>query len=319
MKPRVLVTLKMPEAHLSPLDGVAEMVMATEEWNMMPRTEVLRLAPEMDAIITQGELQVDGELLEAATQLKIVANVAIGIDNFDTDAMASRGVWATNAPSSFTDCTADCAMALLLALARKIPEGHAYVTSGRWESDGMQPRRWEGVLLAGKTMGIVGYGEIGKAVAGRAKAFGMQVIFNRARPDSDPAHRDLDTLLAEADVVSLHIPLTSQTRGLIDAAALARMKPGALLINLARGKCVDEAALAAALRSGHLGGAGLDVFENEPRVHPELLEMPNVVLAPHIGGSTVESRRDARLLAAENVALVLAGKAPKTPVNAPRC
>lgn len=317
MKPRVLVTLKMPQEHLAPLDGIAEVVMATEEWNMMPRAEVLRLAPEMEAIITQGELEVDGKLLDAAVGLKIVANVAIGIDNFDTEAMAARGVWATNAPSSFTDCTADCAMALLLALARKIPEGDAYVRAGRWERDGMQPRRWEGTVLTGKTMGIIGYGEIGKAVAARARAFGMKIIFNRSRPDSDPDYRELDALLAEADVVSLHTPLTADTHGLIDASALAHMKPRALLINLGRGKCVDETALVDALRRGHLGGAGLDVFEDEPRVHPDLLDIPNVVLAPHIGGSTVESRRDARLLAAENVALVLAGKDPKTPVNAP--
>ena len=192
----------------------------------------------------------------------------------------------------------------------KIAEGDRYVRTGQWERDGFHPVRWEGMLLSGKVLGIVGFGAIGQAVARRAEAFGMRILFNRSQPDPDPRYRDIDRLLTEADVVSLHTPLTESTRHLINSERLALMKPGAILINLARGKVVDEAALVAALQLGHLWGAGLDVFENEPAVHPGLLELPNVVLCPHVGGSAVEARRAARMLASENVLRVLRGEQP---------
>jgi glyoxylate reductase len=231
--------------------------------------------------------------------------------------MASRGVWATNTPDSFADATADCALALLLALVRRIPAADRYVRSGQWAVDGFQPSRWEGNQLSGKCLGIIGFGRIGRATARRAAGFGMRVIHHTRSGAGDPNWRSLPALLAESEVVALHCPLTLETRGLIDAAALAAMRPGAILLNLARGPVVDESALAAALRSGHLGGAGLDDFEAEPRVNADLLDLENVVLTPHIGGGTIESRADARLLAAENVARVLRGERPITPVNDP--
>jgi glyoxylate reductase len=226
-------------------------------------------------------------------------------------------VWATNVPDAFTAATADATLGLLLCLARRLAEADRYVRSGRWEEDGFRPGAWDGLLLAGKTLGVVGYGAIGQAVARRARAFDMPVIYHRRRQSADPDHRPLDALLAESDVVSLHVPLTDQTRHLINAARLQQMKRGALLVNMARGPVVDEAALAAALESGHLAGAALDVFEHEPRVTPALLGMPQVVLAPHLGGGTTESRSWARLTCARNVAAILQGRQPPDAVNRP--
>ena len=316
MKPKVLITLRIPEAHIrSELLASAEVIRPEHPGKAMGFDEALAAVSDAFAVVNHGELTVGETLLDRAPRLRIVSNVAIGTDNLDLEAMARRGVWATNAPDAFTDATADATFGLLLALARKICSGDRYVRSGRWEADGIQPMAWEGTRLAGKALGIVGFGAIGAAVARRAEAFGMDVLFTRSRPDPDPRFRTLEALLAEADIVSLHTPLTPETRRLIDAARLRLMKPGSILVNMARGKVVDEQALVDALKGGRLAGACLDVFENEPAVHPDLRDLPNVVLAPHIGGSTVESRRDARLLACDNILRVLAGQAPITPVN----
>ena len=314
---RVLITNAVPTDALEPLVGVAEVLQGPSGGPLMSREDVLRLAPDLDGIINQGELIVDDELLHAAPRLKIVANVATGVDNLDLELMAQSGVWATNVPDAFVASTADCTLALILNLLRMINAGDRYARSGKWRDDGFQPGNWDGMLLAGKTLGIIGYGRIGKAVAQRARAFDMRVIYhNRTRAD-DPACRALDDLLAEADIVSLHTPLTASTRHLIDAARLAQMKTSAFLINMARGPVVREAALVDALKAGLIAGAALDVFEFEPDVHPALLELENVLLTPHIGGGTRESRRAARHLCAENVAAVLQGKQPVTPVNDP--
>lgn len=231
--------------------------------------------------------------------------------------MGARNVWATNAPDAFTESTADVTLALLLATTRRIAQGDRYLRTGAWPTDGMRPVHWEGPLLGGLTLGIIGFGKIGQAVARRASAFGMRVLHTRSQPDNHPDYRSLPGLLEAADIVSLHTPLTPHTRHMIDAAMLRRMKPGSYLINLARGPVVDEAALVEALQSGHLAGAGLDVFEQEPEIHPELLQLPNVVLTPHLGGAATNAREAARALAAENIAQVLLGKLPRTPVNAP--
>ncbi|MBZ0297846.1 MAG: D-glycerate dehydrogenase [Anaerolineae bacterium] len=310
-KPTVLITNTVPANVLEPLDGLAHVIQGPPE--IMSRAEVLQLAPTLDGIINQGELVIDPELLDHAPRLKIVANVAVGYNNFDVELMASRGVWATNAPNIFTESTADCTFALILAVARMLVKADRYVRSGEWKR--FEPGVWDGVLLAGNTLGIVGYGQIGQAVARRARAFGMNVIYTRRVPDHDPACRSLEDLLAEADFVSLHTPLLPETHHLINAQRLQSMKPGAYLINMARGPVVDEAALVDVLQSGHLAGAGLDVFEREPEVHPALFTMDNVVLAPHIGGGTTQSRYEARHLCARNVAAVLQGERPLTPVN----
>lgn len=312
---RVLITNAVPEDALAPLAGLAQVIQGPAGGRLMPRETVLRHAPELDGIINQAELTVDKELLDAAPRLKIVANVAIGVDNLDLDLMAQRGVWATNVPDAFVASTADCTFALILNLLRKINAADRYVRSEQWAADGFQPGIWDGLLLAGKTLGVIGYGRIGKAVAQRARAFDMRVIYHNSRPSRDAAYRALDDLMAEADVITVHTPLTTHTRHLIDAARLARMKPSAYLINMARGAVVHEEALVDALLDSRIAGAGLDVFEFEPEAHPALLQMENVCLTPHIGGGTRESRRAARQLCAQNIAAVLQGERPITPVN----
>lgn len=312
---KVIWTNRVGEDILAPLSGIAEVLLGPGDGDLMPREEVLRLAADTDAIVNQAELRVDAELLDAAPRLKIVANVALGTDNMDLDLMARRGVWATNAADAFVDATADFALGLLLGVARRLHEADAYVRAGRWV--GFQPGVWDGMVLGGKTLGIVGLGKIGRAVAQRARAFGMSVLGHSRSACADGTGTPLEELLALSDVVSLHVPLTSETRQFIGAREFALMKPGAIFLNTSRGSVVDEDALVAALQSGHLAGAGLDVFAKEPAVHPALPRMPNVLLSPHIGGGTRESRRAARKLCAENVALVLQGHEPTSPVNRP--
>lgn len=310
----VLITNEVPSDLLAPLKGLANVIMGPAGGNLMPRDEVLRLAPGLDAIINQAELRVDSELLNAAPRLKIVANVALGTDNLDLPAMSARGVWATNVQDAFVDSTADCTLGLILGVARRLAEADRYVRAGRWQS--FQPGVWDGMTLAQKTLGIVGYGKIGQAVARRARAFGMNVLWHNRTASQDAGYRPLDALLRESDVVSLHLPLTQETRHLMNAGRFALMKKGALLINMARGPVVDEAVMIEALASGLLGGAGLDVFEFEPKIHPSLIGNERVLLTPHIGGGTREARRQARSLCIRNVAAVLKGDHPLTAVNA---
>ncbi len=317
MKPKILITNHVPDDHLEPLLGLAEIIKGPSGGPMCSREEVLALAPDLVGIINQHELAVNRELLAAAPKLRIVANVAIGYNNLDILALDEAGVWASNCPDPFSEPAADHTIALLLAVARRVPEADAYVRSGQWARDGFQPGPWDGMLLGGKTIGIVGFGQIGRGVAKRAEAFGMRVIFHNTSGQNDPRYRTLEALLAESDVVSLNCPLVPATRHLLNSQSIALMKRGAIVLNLARGPVVDENALAAALASGHLGGAGMDVAENEPQIHPGLLAQKNVVFTPHIGGGTVESRKQARLTCARNVAEVLQGRPPVNPVNRP--
>ena len=290
--PKVLITNTVPDNILKPLDGIAEVILGPDGGLTTPREEVLRLAPELSAIINPG------------------------YDNFNTDLMAQHGVWATNTPDAFYEATADLTIALILNVGRMVVKGDRYIRSGQWKR--FEPGVWDGVLLRDKILGIVGYGRTGQAVAERARAFGMSIIYNRRQIVDDPEYRSLDDLLKQSDFVSLHTPLNDQTRHMINKEKLALMKEGAYLINMARGPVVDEDALVQALKSGHLAGAALDVHENEPKVHAKFIDMDNVVLTPHVGGGTNESRHMSRLLCAENVALVLQGEAPQTPVNDPR-
>jgi glyoxylate reductase len=262
---------------------------------------------------------IDRGVIDAAPMLKIVANVAVGYDNVDVAAAVERGVVVTNTPGVLDDATADLTLALLLATARRLVEGDRLVRSGRPWTWGMHFML--GSDLRGKRLGIVGLGGIGARVAERARAFGMEIAYHSRRPaPAEVAERlgaertALEQLLASSDVVSLHCPLTPETRHLIGAAELERMKPGAILLNAARGPLVDEAALAAALAAGEIAAAGLDVYEHEPRVEPALLGLDNVVLAPHLGSATVETRTAMAELAARNAISVLGGQGPLTPV-----
>jgi len=314
---KVLITNQVPADHLEPLHGLAEIIMGPEGGPMCSREQVLTLAPELDAIINQHELTVDRELLSAAPKLKIVANVAIGHNNFDSEAMNEAGVWGTNCPGVFAESAADHTLGLLLAVARRIPEADSYCRSGQWARDGFQPGPWDGVLLSGKTIGIVGFGQIGRAVAKRAEAFGMKVVFFDHNVTEDPRQRDLDSLLRASQVVSLHVPLVPDTHHLLNADRLRLLGNGTILLNLARGPIVDEVALAEALADGRVLGAGMDVAENEPNLHPGLTDHPRVVFTPHVGGGTIESRKQARLTCAINVAAVLRGEKPPNAVTNP--
>ena len=312
---RVLITNAVPSDVIASLGKTTKVILGPGNGDLMPREEVLRLGATLDGIINQGELRADQELLDHCPRLRIVANIAVGTDNFNGELMARRGVWATNTPGVYCQATADLTLAFLLCLARRVLRADAFVRSGQWES--FQPGVWDGDLLEERTLGIVGYGRIGQAVARRARAFGMNIVHHGRSTSGEPGHRALDALLQESDYVSLHVPLNSETRGLMNRARFGQMKRGAYFLNMARGKTVVEADLVTALECGHLAGAALDVFEDEPKVHPKLLAMPNVVLAPHIGGGTHQSRQAARCLAVENVARVLRGDPPITPINQP--
>jgi glyoxylate reductase len=287
----------------------------------LERERLLALVEGVDVALTMLYDRVDEELLDAAgPDLRGICNVAVGFDNVDLAACARRGVVVTNTPGVLDDATADLAFALILAARRRLGEGERLIRAGR-------PWQWGmgfmlGHDLRGERLGILGLGGIGARVAARARGFGMEIAYvgRRESPHAaalEAARVDLDELLASADVVSLHTPLTPETRHLIGARELGLMKPTATLVNTARGAVVDEAALVEALREGRIAGAGLDVFEHEPHVHPGLLELENVVLAPHIGSATVETRAAMAELAARNAIAIARGEAPETPVPLP--
>ncbi|HTB77605.1 MAG TPA: D-glycerate dehydrogenase [Polyangiaceae bacterium] len=272
-------------------------------------------AHEFEAIVSVVTDRIDAPLLARAARLRIVANVAVGYDNIDVGACAARGVVVTNTPGVLTEATADLAFGLLLAAARRVAEGDRLVRRGAFA--GWTPTFLVGSRVHGSTLGLVGLGRIGQAVARRARGFGMPVLYAARTRASQNVERalgatavSLDDLFQLADFVSLHCPLTPETRHLVNAARLARMKPGAVLVNTARGACVDESALALALRVGPIAAAGLDVFEDEPRVDASLLALDNVVLAPHIGSADRPTRVAMAAMAIDSVRDVLAGQSP---------
>ncbi|MFL5392123.1 MAG: 2-hydroxyacid dehydrogenase [Myxococcales bacterium] len=281
-----------------------------DEERPIPRQELLRRAAFADAIVATLSDRVDAELLAAAPRLRVVANHAVGYDNVDVAACTTRRVWVCNTPDVLTDATADLTFALILGVARRVREGERIVREARWKY--WAPTMLLGLELRGAVLGIVGYGRIGRAVAERARGFGMEVIWSGG---SAAGSVPLDDLLARSDIVSIHCPLTPATRHLIGPPQLSRMKRTALLVNTARGPIVDEAALCAALEAGTIGGAGLDVFEDEPRVHPGLLGRDDVVLVPHIGSATGATRARMAELALTDAARVLRGERPLHPVN----
>lgn len=314
--PKVLFTLNVPREHLAPLEQVAELILPNRHaCNAMPRAVLLDHLADCEGLISQGEVRVDNELLDRAPKLKIAANAAMGIDNLDLDALSKRGIQATNTPDAFAESTADLTLGLILSATRRIAEGDRFVRSGQWEKSGMQPLRWEGSLAGGKTLGLIGYGRIAKLVEQRATAFGLEVIHTRTTQSDHPACRTLEKLLDESDIVVALVPLTSNTHHLINRDSLALMKPGSVFINVARGGVMDEEAVIEALRSGHLAGAGFDVFEREPIVHPGFFEMENVVMTPHLGGATAEERIRGRREASEEVARFFRGETLRYPVN----
>ena len=317
MARKVLVTREIPEAGLKPLEDFDVTVLSEAP---PERDELLEAASGAEGVISTVTEKIDGEFMDAAGEgLKVIANLAVGYDNVDVEAANERGVIVTNTPGVLDETTADVAFMLLLAAARRLGESERTLRAGKWEWWG--PTLFMGPDVWGKKLGIIGLGRIGQAVARRAKGFDMEILYhNRSRKveaerELGARYMDLGELLETADFVTIHTPLTDETQHLIGQAELHKMKSEAVLVNTSRGPVVDEGALADALAEGRIFAAGLDVYEEEPKVHPKLLELENVVLAPHIGSGSIETRNTMAALAAENLAAVLRGEQPKTPIN----
>lgn len=318
---RIVVTGEIPRVGLSLLRKEGEVVVVPASAARRER-ELIELLGDARAAVTMLSDPVTARVLRACKELKIVANYAVGTNNIDLAAAKRRGIFVTNTPGVLTDATADLTLALILAVTRRVVEGDRFVREGRFE-------RWDpalllGTSLQGKRLGIIGMGRIGQAVAARAVTFGMEVVSHSRSFDPvsqfelGVARVTFETLLSTSHVVTVHTPLTEETHGMLDARAFAMMRKGSFLINTSRGAVVDEEALADALDSRKLRGAALDVFENEPKINQRLLRMPNVVLLPHIGSATEETRNDMARKVAGDVLLALRGEIPKHLVVAPR-
>ncbi|MDQ3864942.1 MAG: D-glycerate dehydrogenase [Actinomycetota bacterium] len=317
MPEKVLVTREIPEAGLRLLEGFDVIVLSERPPERGELLEAVRGVAGIPPTVTE---KIDAEVMGAAGEgLRVVANMAVGYDNIDLEAAAERGVVVTNTPEVLNETTADTAFMLLLAAARRLGEAERLLRSGRWDAWG--PQQLTGPDVWGKTLGVLGLGRIGRALARRAKGFDMDLVYHdqyrneEAESELGAQYLELGELLRTSDFVSIHTPLTPETTHLIGAEELRKMKPEAVLVNTSRGPVVDESALADALAERRIFAAGLDVYESEPEVHPTLLELENVVLAPHIGSASIETRDKMAALAAENLATVLRGQQPKTPVN----
>ncbi len=317
---KIVVTRRIPEPAVELLREAGDVWVSPDD-RPLETQELHDAVKGADIAVTLLHDKVDDAFFDAAgDQLRAVCNVAVGFDNIDVPAATKRGVLITNTPAVLTEATADLAMTLILAVTRRAGEGERLLRR-------REPWSWHMFMLLGmglqdKTLGVVGMGAIGQSVARRAKAFGMEIVYSDARQASEEVERELgakrvelEELLRTADVVTVHAPLMDETRHLIDAETLGLMKETAYLVNSARGPIVDEAALVDALQAGKIAGAGLDVFENEPDVHPGLLELDNVVILPHLGSATIETRTAMAELAARNALAVLAGERPESPIN----
>ena len=317
MPDKVLVTREIPEAGLRLLEDFDVTVLAERP---PTRDELIEAVRGASGVLSTATEKMDGEVMDAAgVGLKVVANMAVGYDNIDICAATNRGVVVTNTPGVLDETTADVAFMLMLAAARRLGEGERLLRAGEWEWWG--PKQLRGIDVWGKKLGVIGLGRIGRAVARRGRGFGMEILYhNRSRKEDaekelGARYLDLDDLLRESDFVSIHTPLTDATRHLIGERELGLMQDTAILVNTSRGPVVDEAALAEALEGGRIFAAGLDVYEEEPKVHPRLLELEKAVLAPHIGSASIETRDRMATLAAENLRAVLEGEQPKNPVE----
>ena len=317
---KVLITRAIPDAAMDLLKQHFDVEISPFD-RALTREELLERVQGKDGVLCILNDRIDGELMDAAgPQNKIFANYAVGYNNIDVSAATERGIVITNTPGVLDDATADMAWALLFAAARRVIEADTFTRAGKF--DGWAPMMYLGRDITGKTLGVVGTGRIGANFARKAAAFDMDVLYADEQPNPDlesaiGAKRvDLHTLLEQSDFVSLHVPLLPSTRHLIGEKELKIMKRTAVLINTSRGPVVDEAALVRALKSGEIWSAGLDVFEEEPKLHPELPKLDNVVIAPHIASSTFDTRTNMGLIAARNIINVLNGKKPETPVTA---
>lgn len=317
--PRIVLTSPLPGDAQSLVEGRAR-VRTLRPRGPLSEDALLRALKRADGAVTLLSHPVTARVLESCPNLKVVSNYAVGTDNIDLEAARRLGIRVTNTPDILTEATADLAWTLLLGAARRAPEGDRMMRAGRFR--GWAPDLLLGMDLRGKLLGIVGMGRIGKAVARRAPAFGLKVAYTQRRrllaseeAALGAAYMDLDELLSSADIVSLHCPLTPQTRHLLDDRRLRSMKPGAVLVNTSRGAVVDEAALVRRLREGGLGGAGLDVYEGEPELAPGLRELPNVFLLPHLGSAGAETRAEMARMALADCLAVIEGREPAHPVG----
>jgi len=314
---KVLVTREIPDAGLRLLRDFDVTVVSESP---PERGELLEAVRGVAGILPTVTEKMDVEVMDAAGDgLKVIANMAVGYDNIDVEAATERGVVVTNTPEVLNETTADTAFMLLLAAARRLGEAERLLRSGGWDAWG--PKQLTGPDVWGKRLGVIGFGRIGQALARRTRGFDMELVYHdqyrneEAEQELGARYLDLDELLETADFISVHTPLTDETHHLIGATELGRMKPEAVFVNTSRGPVVDEAALADALAEGRIFAAGLDVYEEEPEVYPRLMELENVVLAPHIGSASIETRDKMAALAAENIVAVLSGEEPKTPVG----
>ena len=309
----IFVSRKLPSSVIARLEAAGHVEVYSGHGAITP-DELRAAVVGKQALVTMLTEQVDAALLDAGKDLKVVANVAVGYNNIDVPAARERGVVVTNTPDVLTESVADFTWALILAVTRRLSEGERVVRRGEWK--GWAFDYMLGTELRGKQLGLVGLGRIAAAVAARAPVFGVRVAYtSRSHKGLAGAERmSLDQLLNTSDIVSLHVPLTAETRHLIDRKALTRMKRSAYLINTARGPVVDEEGLAWALQQRLIAGAALDVYEHEPKVHPDLLSLENVLLVPHLGSGTTETRTAMADLAADNVIAVLSGRPPITPI-----
>jgi len=315
---KVFVTRAIPEEGLELLRKYCEVEVSPYD-RMLTKEELLEKIKDKDAVITQLTDRVDKDFFEAAKNVKIVANYAVGFDNIDLEEATKRGVYITNTPDVLTNATAELAWALLFAAARRVVEADKFMRAGKFQ--GWAPMLFLGKGVTGKTLGVIGAGRIGQAFAKMAKGFEMKILYNARTPkpefekETGAKYVDLDTLLKESDFVSIHLPLTPETRHLIGERELKLMKNSAILINTGRGPVVDEKALVKALKEKWIYAAGLDVYEREPEFEKELAELDNVVMLPHIGSATEEARRDMSVLVAQNIIDVIEGRVPRTLVN----
>jgi glyoxylate/hydroxypyruvate/2-ketogluconate reductase len=319
MKPKVLVTREVFDETLDYLAQHCEVESNQQDLPLTAAALAQRLV-DKDGVMCALTDRIDRTVLESSTRLKIVANIAVGYNNIDVPVCTARGVMASNTPGVLDDSTADLAWALMLATARRLTEVESYIRGGQWT--GWRLKQWLGIDVHHATLGIVGMGRIGQVIAKRASGFDMKVLYHNRKPVAKEIERRLNTtyagmeeLLAQSDFVILQVPYSPETHHLIGAAELRSMKTTAILINSTRGGVVDDAALIAALKSGAIRGAGLDVFENEPKLDPGFLELSNVVLAPHIGSSTEATRRAMAMTAAKNLVAGLTGKTPPNLLN----
>jgi glyoxylate reductase len=308
----ILVTRNLPSSVMARLHEVGSVDVYTE--GAIPPGVLMQRLADKDALVCLMLDDISKNVIEAGARLKVIANVAVGYNNIDVACARSRGIVVTNTPDVLTESVADFTWAMILAVTRRLSEGDRLIRRGEWK--GWALDFMLGTELKGKQLGLVGFGRIARAVAARAPAYGMRVVCSDVAAVEGPIEdMSLDRLLNTSDVVSLHVPLTPETRHLIDKRALARMKRSAYLVNTARGPVIEEAALAWALQQRLIAGAALDVYENEPTVHPALIQLENVLLVPHLASATTETRTAMANLAVDNVAAVLAGRPPLTPVR----